>query len=733
MARRHAATGGIVLLVLLMVAVTWPQVAAAQDKGQDQANGQDESGAISPRVFLPLASSGAQGQAAPDTSIWSDAMVPAGIDSVQRWVVPDAYRLVSANMERLDTVLAQAPPESQPGVAAASSSGQTVLELPLPDGTMQHFAVVDSPIMAPELAAKYPRITTYEARGIDDPTAVARLDRTPAGFHAMILSGSDTVFIDPYLRGSDTLYASYYRSDYGNYYGKLRDELKPSAGPAAGAAAGSLQAAASGPTMRTYRMALAADGEYTTFYGGTVAGALQGMVTTINRVTGIYRRDLGIQFQLIANTDALIYTDPNTDPYTDSDGSAMLDQNQANIDAVIGSANYDIGHVFSTGGGGIAGLGVVCLNSSKAQGVTGSGAPIGDAFDVDYVAHEIGHQFNANHTFNNNSAGSCAGNRNSSTAYEPGSGSTIMAYAGICGTQNLQPNSDDQFSAISIAEINAYVTAGFGSTCGATTATGNSAPTLNAGPGLTIPRQTPFTLSGAGADPDGNGLTYSWEQLDLGSAWAIDGVMPNNDADGSGRPIFRVQRPVAAATRTFPTLSSILDGSNSNIGEALPAISRSMTFRLTARDGSGGVNDAATTVTVDGSSGPFAVTIPNTAVSWTGGASQNVTWNVANTTAAPVSCANVNILFSSDGGQTFPTTLAANTPNDGSEAIAVPAINTTTGRVQVACAGNIFFDIGNANLTVVTANTADLRDHDERRARPGRRRLGANLPDQRDQ
>ncbi len=386
----------------------------------------------------------------------------------------------------------------------------------------------------------------------------------------------------------------------------------------------------------------------------------------------------------------------------------MLDQNQANIAAVIGSANYDIGHVFSTGGGSIAGLGVVCNNASKGQGVTGSGAPVGDAFDVDYVAHEIGHQFNANHTFNTNTVGSCAGNRSSSTSVEPGSGSTIMGYAGICISQNLQSNSDDVFSAISISEINSYATVGNGSSCATTTATGNSAPTVSAGPSFTIPRQTPFTLTGAGSDPDGNGLTYSWEELDLGNAWALDGVMPNNDADGSWRPIFRVYRPVTMPVRTFPTLNSVLDGSNSNIGEALPSISRSMSFYLTARDGLGGVSDAFTTVTVDGSSGPFAVTASNTAVSWTGGESQPVTWNVANTTAAPVNCANVNILFSSDGGQSFPTTLAANTPNDGSETITVPGVNTTTGRVKVACAGNIFFDISDANLTVVSATNADL-------------------------
>ena len=208
---------------------------------------------------------------------------------------------------------------------------------PFPDGTLQHFAVVESPIMAPELAARYPEITTYEARGIDDPTAVARLDRTPAGFHAMILSGSDTVFIDPYLRGNDTLYASYYRSDYGNYYGKQRDELEPIAGPPAGATdsatvAVSRRRSPAPPCAPTaWRWPPTASTPRST--AAPSPARWQGMVTTINRVTGIYRRDLGIQFQLIANTDALIYTDPNTDPYTDSDGSAMLDQNQANLDA----------------------------------------------------------------------------------------------------------------------------------------------------------------------------------------------------------------------------------------------------------------------------------------------------------------------------------------------------------------------------------------------------------------
>lgn len=622
-------------------------------------------------------------------------------------------------MGRLDAALAQAPAESQGGVTAAGSGAgsETILELPLPDGTLQRFTVVESPIMAPELAAQYPQITTYEARGIDDPTAVARLDRTPAGFHAMILSGGDTVFIDPYVRSSDTLYASYYRADYGNAYGKTLHEMGPLTGPPAAEASAEatipIQAAASGPTMRTYRLALAATGEYTQFYddgnaanGNAVADALAGMTTTMNRVNGLYRRDLTIQFTLIGNTNLLIYTDPATDPYTNNDGGTMEGENQSTVDSVIGSGNYDIGHVFSTGGGGIAGLGVVCNNAVKARGVTGSGAPVGDPYDIDYVAHEMGHQFGGNHTYNSTESNCGGGNRNAATAWEPGSGSTVMAYAGICGGQDLQPNSDDHFHAGSIGEIIAFVTAGGGSTCGTTAATGNAMPNANAGPGFTIPRQTPYTLTGSGSDPNGDTLTFNWEEMDVGAAWTSDGVLPNTDADGSARALFRTQRPGAAATRTFPTLNSILDGTNSNTGESLPSIDRTMQFRLTARDGRGGVNDATMSVTVENDAGPFAVTAPNSAATWAVDTSQNVTWNVANTTAAPVSCANVNILLSTDGGQTFPVTLAANTPNDGSQAVTVPANETTTGRIKVACAGNIFFDIGNANFTIL--RSADL-------------------------
>lgn len=646
-------------------------------------------------VFLLISASGYAQTI--DQTYWSNSSDPIVSAAQRRVIVPVQYRTVRLDFDALPIYLAQTPIEE----AVSVRESAFIVSLPLPDGGFAKFRTVESSIMAPELGARFPEIHTYLGQGLDDPTASARFDITPAGFHAIIFSGGGTIYIDPYAMGMIDYYIVYFKQDLVRDDTRIFLEEGPIVfEPAIIEEIRSIIAQGlvlqSGSQLRTYRTAVAATGEYTQFHGGTVSAGMAAIVTAMNRVNGIYEREVAVRMVLVANNDLVVYTNPSTDPYTNGSGSLMLGENQSNLDAVIGSSNYDIGHVFSTGGGGIAGLGVVCRASFKARGVTGLPSPIGDPFYVDYVAHEMGHQFGANHTFNGN-AGSCSGNRNASTAYEPGSGSTIMAYAGICGSQDLQTNSDDYFHGASFDEIVAYTTVGSGSTCPTLTSTGNSPPIVNAGVrGLTLPISTPFSLTGSATDPNGDTLRYCWEEFDLGPAGA-----PNSPSGNA--PIFRSFLPVLSFQRIFPKLSDVLNNTQT-IGELLPTYARTLRFRLTGRDyraGGGGVGKDTASFGVTAGAGPFLVTSPTTAVTWTGNETQTVMWSVANTNAAPVNCAVVNILLSTNGGQSWGFTIASNTPNDGSHAVTVPNVATSAARVKVEAADHLFFDVSNVNFTIV--------------------------------
>ena len=452
----------------------------------------------------------------------------------------------------------------------------------------------------------------------------------------------------------------------------------------------------SGTQLRVYELANAATSEYTVFHGNTVALGQAAIVTAINRVTGIYENELSIRLVLVGNNSSLVYTNSATDPYSNDVGASLLAENQANIDTVIGNANYDLGHVFSTGGGGLASLGVVGVTGSKARGETGLPNPVADAFYVDYVAHEMGHQFGGNHTFNS-STGNCLSNRAATAAYEPGSGSTIQAYAGICGSDNLQTHSDPYFHSVSFDEIIGTVSGGAGNAAATLVATGNSVPRINAGPDYAIPAQTPFVLKAAGADADSTDvLTYNWEQRDLGVTTTLAA------ADNGTSPLFRSFTPTTSTNRTFPRLTELLNNTTP-VGEKLPTLARAMDFRATVRDnraGGGAVNTDDMIVTVVNTGAAFAVTSPNTTVSWASGSTQTVTWNVAGTTAAPINTSAVNIWLSTDGGQTFPQLLAANVANDGSESVTIPNLATTQARIKVEPTNSIYFDLSNANFTI---------------------------------
>lgn len=641
--------------------------------------------------------------------LWTSSSIKTSSPVFENMSVFKNPQLFHLNITGLKNVLAKAPKR-------LAEQSEVIISFPNSTGKMEHFKVTENSNFDPELASKYPDIKSYIGEGLEDPASKVYFSISSLGLSSMEIYGDKSaVFIQPYTKDLST-YIIYKKSDRKDQLNKLECTVSDVAQK--GNSNVLTHKNADDGILRTFRLALSCTGEYTTYFGGTKAQALAAMNNTMTRVNGIFENDFAARMILIANNDDLIYTDAATDPYSPS--SQMKNWNlelMNNLSSSIGNNSFDIGHLFGRdGGGGNAGcIGCICDNDMSTyqdQGITypssykgsgytspANGNPSGDTFDIDFVAHEMGHQFGGNHTSSYHVEPDLK-------SVEPGSGSTIMGYAGIT-SYDVQNHSDPFFHAISIEQITNNIKA---KACSLTTNTGNSIPTANAGPDYIIPKSTPFMLTGSGTDADGDPLTYIWEEMDKGTSSETGDHSAAQESKIQG-PIFRSWTPSAYPVRYFPAMSSLLAGAFKTAGteidvEALPSVARTLNFRLTVRDnktGGGGNSSDDIKLTVDPAAGPFMITSQNTAVSYIKGSSQMVTWDVAGTTSNGVNTANVDILWSIDNGNTW-TPLLAGTPNDGSENITIPDTLTNAGRIMIKGSNHIFFDINNANISVRDSN-----------------------------
>ncbi len=633
----------------------------------------------------------------------------------KRQIVPQKYLSFELNNETLKNKLFSAPHERNTRI----NESACIISLPLPNGTFERFRVVQSPVMAEELVSAYPNIKTFSVKGIDDPYANGKLDWNDFGFHGMILSVKGDFFIDPYCVGNIKDYISYYTSDFikatadiipeAGLITESENQKKPVNSSIGQIGQKSAASVCVGSKLRTYRLAVANTGEYAVAATGqgapTVSQVYSKIVTTVNRVDGVYEKELAVRLVLVSTQTAVVFTAANSDPFNgNNNANTLINESQTVITSSIGVANFDIGHTFSTGAGGLANLGCVCSNANKAKGITGSPSPVGDPYDIDYVAHEMGHQFGGNHTFNAGT-GSCAGNRYGPTSMEPGGGVTIMGYAGICAANDVANSSIPYFHGISYDEIVNFTNSGGGNSCAVTSTNTNNPPAVTGSAIYTVPKSTAFSLTGSAIDPDGDALTYSWEEMDAGAAVG--------NWNSGNKPFFRSYAPVTSAKRLFPANSVVLNGNyTGTMGEYVPQSAQTLNFRLTARDnkmGGGGVCYANNSIVVD-ASGPLKVTYPDAPlIIWGISTQQTITWDVNFTDGAPISCDSVRVLISYNGGNAY-SVLLASTPNDGAQLITVPTLSATvyTCRIRIEAKGNIFYDIGNNNFTISTDSDVNV-------------------------
>ncbi|NER12908.1 T9SS type B sorting domain-containing protein [Leptobacterium flavescens] len=597
----------------------------------------------------------------------------------------DGYTIVSLNEQQFRNALNGAP-------LRTGISGTSAIQVSLPDekGRLMNFRVFEAPVLSDALSRKYPGIKSYIGYSVENPAVRARFSVSPQEVQSMIkFDDGRTVFMEKNTKNS-TDYIVYDRASRTDVKGTIcsTQEAKEEKTGIAGRNSDD-------QTLRRYRLAVSTTGEYTSFHGGTVAGALAAINATVTRVNEVFETDLGISFEVIANTDTVIYTDAATDPY----GTSLTTELQATLNSEIGAANYDIGHLFhqASDNGNAGCIGCVCVDNRKGSGFSATTMPTGDFFDIDYVAHEIGHQFGANHTWSFESEGT-------GVNVEPASGTTIMAYAGITGQNNVQLHSDPYFHYLSIFQISNFVA---GTNCDVEIPLSNNPPNANAGNDYIIPRSTAFVLTGTGTDPDaGDVLSYTWEQVD-------DGVITNTTFGPTNTlgANFRSLPPTASPVRYMPALSRVLSGdltqTNPTLNDAWETVSdvgRGMNFAFTVRDnvvGGGQTRTDQMRVTVDDNSGPFLVSSHSSALTLTAGEVETILWDVANTSSPPVNTTEVDILLSTDGGLTYPVTLAQNVTNDGQHNIIVPGgISTSSARIMVRASNNIFFAVNSSDLSI---------------------------------
>ena len=577
---------------------------------------------------------------------------------------------------------------------ALSGAAATNIMLPDPYGGAVEFALRPSSVMPKQLATRYPEIRAYEGVALHDSATTIRLELSSKGLTAQVLGVGNRWLIDPVKGLSPEFARSYKYSKSFHTKDEAFCELESTGVFGGGSAPNNRfkgttrRAKSTGESVKTYRLAVATTGEYGVYHGGTTASALEAVVATINRVDGIFASELAIRFQLVDDNDAVVFADPATDPFTgNDDAGTLIDESQAQIDLLIGTENYDVGHTLSTGAGGLAGLGVVCREGGKAEGVTGSSRPEGDFFDVDYVAHELGHQFAADHTWNGSNGGCGPQQRGPDSAYEPGSGSSIMSYAGLCGADNIASAVDALFHHQSFDQIIGYTTEGIGSVCGSDAVSGNTPPQVDAGSDYVVPKQTPLVVSGSATDQEQGSLLYSWEQRDLGPQAAL------TDPDDGRFALFRMLDSSSSPERYLPALATVVSGTP-DLSERIPQVAREMTMRLTVKDGAGGVQSDDIVVSIDGDSGPFEVVSPNGGEQV--GRSKTVEWDTGFTEQAPVSASMVEIYLSTNDGVSFDQ-LIDTVDNTGSANINFPVgIQSQDARLMIKGAGNIFYDVSDA-------------------------------------